>query len=493
MSLAPTPGSRTPRRLEVEPAAATFARVSSESTISWSDGAPRARESAAEHLALLVAGSTAEPQRVGEVAFAPAGAATLGRGEGEGGPRLRFVRQRPGRNDQTLPLGGAGLSRDQLRVTARGDRLEVELLGKPPLTFLDAEVARCSLRVGDALTVRGQLTLLCVRRPTVLAPLAHFPADASGGFGEPDRFGMLGESPSAWQLREKLAFAAQSNGHVLLWGETGTGKELAARAVHGLSGRAKGAFVARNAATLPGGLIDAELFGHAKNYPDFGMPERAGLIGEADGGSLFLDELAELPQALQSHLLRVLDAEGEYQRLGDPSARRSRFVLVGATNRDPSTLKHDLLARFVVRVQVAALRDHREDLPLLVRHLMQRAMAKSASLVERFFGGPDGEKHPRLDPRLLCALLDHGFDANVRELDALLWQAMSESSGTTVTGSDALLASLRSTPEPAQPLTPEAVKAALDLHGGSVSAAAKALGLKSRYALYRLMKKLAVE
>ncbi len=137
-----------------------------------------------------------------------------------------------------------------------------------------------------------------------------------------------------WQMRERIAFAANAGKHVLLHGESGTGKELAARALHALSSRAGKPFVSRNAATLPSGLIDAELFGSARNYPNAGMPERAGLVGQADGGTLFLDEIAEIPAEQQAHLLRVLDADGEYQRLGEATTRRSDLVLVGATNRD---------------------------------------------------------------------------------------------------------------------------------------------------------------
>src|SRR5262249_4513267 len=151
-------------------------------------------------------------------------------------------------------------------------------------------------------------------------------------FGAPDPHGILGESPAAWALREHLSLAAHSGQHILLLGQSGTGKELAARAIHALSPRRDKPFIARNAATFPEGLVDAELFGTAKGYPNAGSPERPGLIAEADGGTLFLDEIGELPAHLSSHLLRVLDRGGEYQRLGESRVRRSDLRVVAATN-----------------------------------------------------------------------------------------------------------------------------------------------------------------
>src|SRR6185295_18995653 len=113
---------------------------------------------------------------------------------------------------------------------------------------------------------------------------------------------------------------------------------LVARALHSRSGMSK--LTSRNAATLPEALVEAELFGNLKNYPNPGMPERPGLIGAADGGCLFLDEFAELPQPAQAHLLRALD-QGEYQRLGDATVRHARFRLIAATNRPESALRRD--------------------------------------------------------------------------------------------------------------------------------------------------------
>src|SRR5262249_47887878 len=159
-------------------------------------------------------------------------------------------------------------------------------------------------------------------------------------------------------------------------------------------------------------LLDAELFGHAKNYPNQGMPERLGLIGEADGGTLFLDEFAELPQAHQAHLLRVLDA-GEYQRLGEGRRRTSFFRLIAATNRDPASLKHDVLARLILRIETPRLDECRDDIPLLARHLLRTMASSDSILATRFFvdARPSGE--PRMSADLVRVLLTHAYTANV--------------------------------------------------------------------------------
>lgn len=452
-------------------------------------GSPRA----SSQLALLLAWSTSEPGRVGEIALLPPGTvATLGRGGGgDGGSRVTFVRQRPGTNEATAPLGGLGLSRDQLRITVTGDAVAIERVGRRPVSLRGTEVERASLRPGDVLDVRGQLLLMCVRRPAQLPARRHFPLDACGTFGEPDALGMIGESEAVWRLREELAFAAQAGQHVLLCGETGTGKELAAQALHRLSPRRTQPLVARNAATLPPGLVDAELFGHARNYPNPGMPDRTGLIGEANGGVLFLDEIAELPLELQSHLLRVLDTRGEYQRLGDATARRSDFVLVGATNRDPSSLKPDLLARFALRVNVPPLRARLDDVPLLVRHALARAARQSPQLVERFVASVDGVSQVRVAPRLVAHLLGRSLSANVRELEAVLWRSVAGSAGDAI---DAVEAAEPPVDEArATEVSADAVRAALAEQEGNMTRAAAALGLPSRFVLYRLMKKLGIE
>jgi two-component system, NtrC family, response regulator HydG len=443
-----------------------------------------------ECLALVIAWSSDEPARVGEVALLGDRGApqTLGRGEGDGEPRVRFFRQRPGRLAPDEPLAGVALSRKQLIVTPSRGGLEVERVGRCALLVHGQQTEKAIVAPGDTIHLRGQLLLLCTRRARSIPKPVYFSLDASR-FGEPDAAGILGESVPIWRLREGVAFAASAARHVLLHGESGTGKELAARAVHELSSRKSKAFVSRNAATLPSGLIDAELFGNAKNYPNPGMAERAGLIGQADGGTLFLDEIAELPFEQQAHLLRVLDSDGEYQRLGDSQTRRSAFTLVAATNREIGALKHDLAARFALRVELPSLDERREDIPLLVRHLLLAAAKKSPQIGGRFvLSRPGLRDEVRVDPALIEVLLGRSYETNIRELDALLWRAMAASTGDAVVLSEELRRESQAKVQVAEPGA-EQIRAALKHAEGSVTAAARALGMKSRFALYRLMKK----
>jgi DNA-binding NtrC family response regulator len=282
-------------------------------------------------------------------------------------------------------------------------------------------------------------------------------------------------------------------------GESGTGKELAACAIHGLSPRSSHPIVARNAATLPSGIIDAELFGNVRDYPNAGMRERPGLIGEADGSTLFLDEIGEMPQDLQAHLLRVLDSNGEYQRLGDARTRRARLRLVVATNREPTDLKHDLLARLTLRISVPGLDAHREDIPLLARRLVLNAAREAPNLGDRFVQGWDGRSgEPRLGQKLVTRLLGLAYGHHVRDLDQVLWRAMSTSSGHVIDDTAEVREAfpLPSSP-PAEPSRAEPrsedVQEALEANQGNVTRAARQLGLPNRYALYRLMRKLGID
>jgi two-component system nitrogen regulation response regulator GlnG/two-component system response regulator HydG len=281
--------------------------------------------------------------------------------------------------------------------------------------------------------------------------LRHFDAERSMEFGEADRDGIVGESAAIWELREALAAAASSNEHVLILGESGTGRELAARAIHRNSARGERAFVR-------------------------GTPARPGLFEEAAGGTLFFD--GELPQELE-----------------DPSRQDVRVI--ASTERDLTELGYDLLQRFPMNVQVPSLRDRPEDVPLLVRHILRQAVAKGEGSVARFFSsGPNGPE-PRLDPDLILALVAHPYTDHVRELEGMVWQAINESHRAYVALSPALrdeLAGARAEAEfdrrarlTALP-TPEEITACIERNKCHAGRAADELGLRSRYELTRLMR-----
>jgi two-component system nitrogen regulation response regulator GlnG/two-component system response regulator HydG len=261
-----------------------------------------------------------------------------------------------------------------------------------------------------------------------------------------------------------------------------------------LSSRGDRKLISRNAATLPEGLVDAELFGNLRGYPNPGMAERVGLIGEADGSTLFLDEIGELPERLQAHLLRVLDADGEYQRLGESRPRRSRFRLIAATNRAPDALKHDVLARFTHRVQIPTLNERRDDLPLLLAAVLRRIAHEHPNIAQRFFerrGGAIAE--PRLAPHLIARLLRHELTHNMRELERLVWLAISSAEADYVGMTPAVEAelgeALAARAQPTPEIERETLVRALQDYGRSPTRMAQALGLKNRYVLIRLLKK----
>jgi DNA-binding NtrC family response regulator len=379
----------------------------------------------------------------------------LGRGDARAEDelvRVSALRQRPGHSDLLGPFEHRSLSRAQLVMSRIGDDvLAVKNVGRCALLVNGAAATQATVKVGDVLELGSQLVLLCGIRPVRL------PGDGSSGhsFGDADEHGIVGESPAAWALRASIRSVAPLEGHTLILGGTGTGKELVARALHGLSKRT-GKLTSRNAATLPESLVDAELFGNLKNYPNPGTPEREGLVGAANDGSLFLDEFADLPVAAQAHLLRALD-DGEYQRLGETSVRHSRFRLLAATNRPESDLRRDLLERFPFRIALPSLSERREDIPLIARRLFQEMAREAPELCARHAAAGGA---PKLSPTFVRRLLEHSFPGNVRELRSLVWASLHEAkkewlewprmvAGSVPPGAPA--PRLSSAPAPAQP------------------------------------------
>jgi two-component system response regulator HydG len=436
--------------------------------------------------ALVILASVHEPARVGEIAFLPRpGEPELSLGRADG---LEWQQQRPGSSRRTGPLADPHLSRRQVVFSATGGRLQAENLGRLPMRLNGHPAQSCPIVPGDLLQVGDRMLIAVISRPLTL------PGTVEPGhpFGGPDAIGWVGESPASWQLRSLVRFVAGRDQHVLVLGESGTGKELVANGLHALSPRAGKPFVSRSAATIPESLADAELFGNLAGYPNPGMPGRAGLVGEADKGTLFLDEFGELPLELQARLLRVLDS-GEYTRLGEARPRYSNLRLVAATNRDPSSLKHDVLARFPLTLAVPPLTERMEDVPLVAMHLMRRIAAKDSEVARRYF---DAGGWPRLSLDLVRRLVVHPYSTHVRELHALLWAAMTHSAGEVVEDVHPDVAPLAARPSPQADgpvdpamLDPATIQAALDRHGGRQEPVWRELGLSSRHALTRLVKK----
>ena len=194
----------------------------------------------------------------------------------------------------------------------------------------------------------------------------------------------------------------------------------------------EGAFVSDNVAALAPTLLASELFGNVANYPNPGTPERLGLFGQADRGTLFFDEVGDLPLEAQAAVLRVLD-EGECRALGANHARRVNVRFVGATNKDDRSFRMDFRRRIHRVVWLPPLRERREDIPLLARHLLRQHAQRVRSFAERFVEiGPEGELEPRVAPHLIDYLVHQPWPGNMRELSEVLQFAISKSTGDTV-------------------------------------------------------------
>ena len=437
--------------------------------------------------ALALAWLSGEQSRIGEVCLLPVSDGwgpprVFGRGESRADDperRAQLVRQLPGGVREATPISNPHISRVQLLLRAHTDgRIAIENLGRSQTYRNGERFESAELRPGDVLRIGQQALLLCVVRPA-WARAGH--VGQNHAFGQADRHGLVGESPAVWELRRNIHVAAAEDSHVLLLGETGTGKELAARAIHADSPRRQLRLVARNAATLPEGLVDAELFGSARNYPNAGMPDRPGLIGEAHGSTLFLDEFGELSHALQVHLLRVLD-EGEYQRLGESMRRQSSFRMIAATNRPIDCLREDVIARFKMRIGLPSLAERREDIPLLIRR------AAESSSERRSATGAAGTTDFPIG--LVEKLLRHPFTGNIRELQALVFRFSYE---PTYQQWDVWQEPGRPSTGPARAPSREEIERCLQQNGWNQEKTWRSLGLSSRYALRRLLRKLGIE
>ena len=311
---------------------------------------------------------------------------------------------------------------------------------------------------------------------------------------------LIGKSPPMQRVFEVIRKIAPARTSVLLIGESGTGKELAARAVHELSGRDADAFIAVNCGAIPETLIESEFFGHVKGAFTGANAERAGLFEAAHGGTIFLDEIGELPVPMQVKLLRVLQ-ERKVKKVGGTQEKEVDVRVVAATNRDleaeveKGTFRQDLFYRLnVIQLRLPPLRERREDVPILVDHFVRK------------FAAEHGRKISGVDPDAMSALVNHSFPGNVRELENLIERAVTLAPGDRIPLDTLPPLNSLSTAQPhlgPEPALPEAgmdlekaledfergiIIKALERTGGNRTEAARLLGVTFRSLRYRLSK-----
>jgi two-component system nitrogen regulation response regulator GlnG len=266
---------------------------------------------------------------------------------------------------------------------------------------------------------------------------------------------ILGQAPAMQEVFRAIGRLSQSSATVLINGETGTGKELVARALHRHSPRSAGPFVAINTAAIPRELLESELFGHEKGAFTGALQLRRGRFEEAAGGTLFLDEIGDMPAELQTRLLRVL-SDGQFYRVGGHQPLRANVRIIAATHQDlearvkAGLFREDLFHRLnVIRLRLPPLRERREDIPLLARHFL------AASAHEL------GVEPKRLSPEALKFLQAAPWPGNVRQLENLCHWLTVMAPAQTIEIDD-LPAEMRSAPQETARDWPDALAATAD-------------------------------
>lgn len=297
---------------------------------------------------------------------------------------------------------------------------------------------------------------------------------------------LLAESAAMRPVLDIIARVGPSDANILVTGENGSGKGLVAQALHAVSPRATRPIVTVNAGGMAEGVFESELFGHMKGAFTDAKLDRVGRFELADGSTLFLDEIANVPLSQQNKLLRVIET-GEFERLGSSKTRKVNVRLISATNADLNAevgngrFRQDLLFRLnTIEIHLPPLRDRREDIPVLARHFLRQ----HAQRYRKTLGG--------FDPAAMQVLLDHRWPGNVRELDHAVERAVLMAQASAIRATDLGLRTEGTSSARLEDMSLEDVEAFLIRKAmaryGNVSQAARALGL-SRSALYRRLER----
>ena len=300
---------------------------------------------------------------------------------------------------------------------------------------------------------------------------------------------IIGQSAALREVLKKARVVAPTDSTVLLLGETGTGKELVARSVHGLSDRRGQTFVKLNCAAVPSGLLESELFGHEKGAFTGAVSQKAGRIELADKGTLFLDEIGELPPELQPKLLRVLQ-DREFERLGGVQTKRVDVRIIAATNRDlrkdieDKRFREDLFYRLnVFPIELPPLRERREDIAMLVQHFVRKHAARMGKQITTI---PDGS---------MRILRNWNWPGNIRELENMIERMVILTKGSVLTAPPAELEAWESSEDNLTEMERDHIIRVLRETNGVLSGtagAASRLGVK-RTTLQSMLKRFGIE
>ena len=303
--------------------------------------------------------------------------------------------------------------------------------------------------------------------------------------GKLDSFaGIIGRDPKMLRMYKQIREMATNDYPIHISGETGTGKELVATAIHNQSRRGGGAFVPVNCGALPEGILESELFGHVKGAFTGAVRDKKGRFELADGGTLFLDEIADLPKLVQVKILRVLQ-DGTFERVGDEKTRSSDVRIISAANRDikqeveKGNFRQDLYYRInVIPIHLPPLRDRKSDIPLLGEYFIKEAVE-------------EGQEPADFSKEALELMVHYAWPGNVRELQSAVRFAMVRSANHIIYPKDLPRELLeqknqRPSPGPSRKLDIDSVKGSLVKSGGNKAKAARILGV-GRATLYRFL------